>query len=84
VMKFLELSIQEPPLPLRETIDRVDVHVMDTLKERKSLNKAWARVDVGQIEHGLSPLRRIAYVARHFFDSQLFVAAERRLSPDVR
>jgi hypothetical protein len=51
---------------------------MNALRERQGFNRTWARVDATQIERGLSPLRRVAYVARHFFDSQLFIATERQ------
>jgi hypothetical protein len=79
VIKSWEISVQElSRQPLRATLARVDAHVMTVLKERQVFEKAWAQVDITPIERDLSPLQRVAYFARHFFDLQLFVATERQ------
>jgi len=79
VIKSWEDSVKAVgPQPLRTTIEQVDVHLMAVLKERQGFDRAWANVDTTHIEGNLSPLRRVAYLARHFFDSQLFVATERQ------
>lgn len=75
-LKRWEMSIAEAHVPIRQAIERVDFNVMRALKQRQRFAVAWANIDTGPIER-LSPLHRVAYLARHFFDAQFFLATQK-------
>jgi hypothetical protein len=51
--------------------------LLKIVAERRVQLADWREVDMAPLEQHLTPLRRVSYLARHFFDCQLFVATEK-------
>jgi len=75
----LEREIRGKQTPqLRDEIHRLDQSLLKIFRERKDESASWRWVRPEAIETELTPLRRISYLARSFFDCQFFVATEKR------
>jgi hypothetical protein len=71
-----DLREKRPPR-IREQLHRLDASMLKIFRERKDESADWRWVSPEGIETQLTPLRRISYLARSFFDCQFFVATEK-------
>src|SRR5882757_5510971 len=69
----LDIREKRPP-KIREHIQSLDFAMLKKFRERKDESTSWRHVSSDQIEMELTPLTRISYLARTFFDCQFFVA----------
>jgi hypothetical protein len=59
--------------PVRDQITDVDHHVLRAFRELKGEFPEWRGIDADLIEKEMTPLSRISYLARQFFDCQFFI-----------
>jgi hypothetical protein len=62
---------------LREHLPELDASIQRILEERNFGRRQRDRVDVHQLREMVDPLRRVAYLARQFFDCQLLYVSVR-------
>jgi hypothetical protein len=81
IIAHLERELRETRAPsLKARLGDLDRKMFGIVIERQEEVAEWRGVDLGQFEVGLTPLRRVSYLARHFFDCQFFVATEKAQS----
>jgi hypothetical protein len=68
---------EERPPPLQARLRHLDEGMIAIVTRRQHDMPEWRGIDVGPLERGLTPLRRVSYLARHFFDCQFFVVTEK-------
>lgn len=56
---------------LREQVDELDHELIDVVKQRNEKRSERERINVQKLAQDPNPVRRIAYIARQFFDCQL-------------
>ena len=56
---------------LREQIEELDAGLQALVKSRNVERSARERVDIRELGDHVDPLRRVAYIARQFFDCQM-------------
>lgn len=78
IITHLERVLRERnPPPLKSRIEHLDTGLREIISERRAEVADWRAADMTALEQHLTPLRRVSYLARHFFDCQLFVATEK-------
>jgi hypothetical protein len=78
IIAHFEMVLRERnPPPLKSRIERLDRGLLKIVTERRAEVADWRAADTLPLEQHLTPLRRVSYLARHFFDCQLFVATEK-------
>lgn len=65
---------------LEHHIRGLDAKMVKIFGELKGAMPAWEGVNVQALEVGLTPLQRVSYLARSFFDCQFFVAVKKTQS----
>lgn len=63
---------------LREQLSELDANIQRVVEERNIERKQRDRVDVHELRELVDPLRRVAYLARQFFDCQLLYVSIRQ------
>ncbi len=78
IIAHLESVLKErKPPPLKSRIEQMDASLLTIVRERQKQVAEWRGVDMAPVEQRMSPLRRVSYLAGHFFDCQFFVAAQK-------
>jgi hypothetical protein len=78
IIRDLERALgTEEAVPLHDQIGELDSTLTRIFVERKNEMEAWEAVSTHGLEANLTPLQRVSYLARSFFDCQLFVATEK-------
>jgi hypothetical protein len=62
---------------LREQIDELDDTLQGIVQSRNKERNQRERVDLQELGDDVDPLRRVAYIARQFFDCQMVFVALR-------
>jgi hypothetical protein len=68
------------PPSLNARLGDLDERMLRIVTARRWEVADWHGVDPALLQADLTPLRRVSYLARHFFDCQLFVATEKTKS----
>jgi hypothetical protein len=63
---------------LREQIPELDAILVDIVNTRNAHRREGERMEVGQLGKLMDPIRRVAYIARQFFDCQLLFVTLRQ------
>jgi hypothetical protein len=63
-------------VPLRDQLHHLDSAMLGIFREQRAQTHGWEHVSANELERGLTPLQRISYLARSFFDCQFFVATQ--------
>jgi len=61
--------------PLLEQVRWSDAHLLTIVKDGNAKRNEGERIDIEKLAAEVDPLRRVAYIARQFFDCQLLFAA---------
>jgi hypothetical protein len=73
----LAAKIRKDRVPVRDQLKHLDSSMLTIFRARRDESLEWRTPLFDQVEMKLTPLQRISYLARSFFDCQFFVATEK-------
>lgn len=81
VAEFQKRIVDRGKRTLREQIEHLDVSLLGIVRARNEKRNEHERIDMRELGDKIDPLRRVAYIARQFFDCQmLFVTIRDSIS----
>lgn len=78
IAKELELNIEKRGnRNLRNQLEELDIRITEIVGERNLQRHTREKIDFGALDIEVHPLRRVAYIARQFFDCQMLFVTRR-------
>jgi len=68
--------VSRPQESIRYKLERIDAELTEVFASRKDERAGFRRIALEDVRHQMKPLERIEFIARYFFDCQLFFAIE--------
>lgn len=63
--------------PIRQELERVDAELLEVFEARREERADFRRIQIGDVRERMRPIERIEFIARYFFDCQLFFVVEK-------
>jgi hypothetical protein len=78
IIKSVELEFRSRPRhSIRDELERIDAELTEVFASRKEETRDFRHVPLVDVQQRMAPLERIEFIARYFFDCQLFFAFEK-------